>query len=88
MPELRDAARTIVGVVGTGKTGGSLALPPVPTMFVPVEQVPAGRLATVHSFIPVNWLVHTTGSSPELLATVEDTLGDAAGSRSDPGRTC
>ena len=79
VPGLRDAARTIVGVVGTVKTGGSLALPPVPTMFVPVEQVPAGLLATVHSFIPVNWLVRTTGSSPELLATVEDTLGDAAG---------
>ena len=29
--------------------------------------------------MPVNWLVRTTGSSPELLATVEDTLGDAAG---------
>ena len=79
VPELRDAARTIVGVVGTVKTGGSLALPPVPTMFVPVEQVPAGLLAVVHSFIPANWLVRTTGSSPELLATVEDTLGDAAG---------
>ena len=79
VPELRDAARTIVGVVGTVKTGGSLALPPVPTMFVPVEQVSAGLLATIHSFIPVNWLVRTTGSSPELLATVEDTLGDAAG---------
>ena len=79
VPALRDTARTIVGVVGTVKTGGSLALPPVPTMFVPVEQVPAGLLATVHSFIPVNWLVRTTGSSPELLATVEETLGDAAG---------
>ena len=79
VPELRDAARTIVGVVGTVKTGGSLALPPVPTMFVPVEQVPAGLLASVHSFMPVNWLVRTTGSNPELLATVEDTLGDAAG---------
>ena len=79
VPGLRDAARTIVGVVGTVKTGGSLALPPVPTMFVPVEQVPAGLLASVHSFMPVNWLVRTTGSSPELLATVEDTLGAAAG---------
>ena len=79
VPELRDAARTIVGVVGTVKTGGSLALPPVPTMFVPVEQVPAGLFAMVHSFIPVNWLVRTTGSSPELLAAIEETLGGAVG---------
>ena len=80
VPELRDAARTIVGVVGTVKTGGNLALPPVPTMFVPVEQVPAGLFATVHSFVPVNWLVRTTGSSPELLAAIEETLGGAVGS--------
>ena len=79
VPEMRDAARTIVGVVGTVKTGGSLALPPVPTMFVPAEQVPAGLFATVHSYIPVNWLVRTTGSSPELLAAIEETLGGAAG---------
>ena len=79
VPELRDAARTIVGVVGTVKTGGSLSLPPVPTMFVPIEQVPAGLLAAAHSFIQVNWLVRTTGSNPELLATIEDTLGGAAG---------
>ena len=79
VPELRDAARTIVGVVGTVKTGGNLALPPVPTMFVPVEQVPAGLFATVHSFVPVNWLVRTTGSSPELLAAIEETLGGAVG---------
>ena len=81
VPELRDAARTIVGVVGTVKTGGSLALPPVPTMFVPVEQVPAGLFATVHSYIPVNWLVRTTGSSPELLAAIEETLGRRRGTR-------
>ena len=79
VPEMRDAARTIVGVVGTVKTGGSLALPPVPTMFVPVEQVPARLFAMVHSFIPVNWLVRTTGSSPELLAAIEETLGGAVG---------
>ena len=79
VPELRDAARTVVGVVGNVKTGGSLALPPVPTMFVPVEQVPAGLLAAVHGMLQVNWLVRTAGSGPELLAAIEETLGAAAG---------
>ena len=85
VPELRDAARTIVGVVGTVKTGGSLALPPVPTMFVPPSRFPrdSSRWSTA-SF-------RSTGScvppdpSPELLAAIEETLGGAVGPVRCPG---
>ena len=85
VPEMQDVARTIVGVVGTVKTGGGLALPPQPTMFVPIEQAPARLLATAHSFIQANWLVRTAGSNPQLLATIEDTLGGVAGQISVSG---
>ena len=73
-PAMKDDPRTIVGIVGDVTSGGTLAGPPIPTMFVPIDQVPDAILAAAHSFFQVNWVVRTRGRDAQLIPQIEDTI--------------
>ena len=70
IPGVKDEPRTIVGIVGDVKS--TLAEPSVPTMFVPIAQVPDAILATAHSFFQMNWVVRTRGANVPLIPRAED----------------
>ena len=73
-PAMKDEQRMIVGIVGDVNSGGTLAGPPIPTMFVPIDQVPDAILAAAHSFFQVNWVVRTRGRDAQLIPQIEDTI--------------
>lgn len=66
-------ARTIVGVVANTQQAG-LKLPPPPTVYVPVRQVPDALFGMVHGIFPVSWVVRTrprsVGASDALAAAL------------------
>ena len=73
-PTMRDDPRMVVGIVGDVNTGGTLAGPPIPTMFVPIAQVPDAILVAAHGFFQVNWVVRTRGRDAQLIPQIEDTI--------------
>ena len=56
--EMDDPPRQIVGIVGNVKSQG-LMTPAIPTMLVPLRQLPAGLLGHIHR--TVRWVVRTDG---------------------------
>jgi predicted permease len=71
MGTLRDP-REVVGVVANTQQQG-LAIPPPPTMYIPVRQVPDELFSTIHRFFPMSWVVRYRAGAT---ATTE-VLGDA-----------
>jgi putative ABC transport system permease protein len=57
-PEMADRPREVVGVVADVK-GDGLEGPPIPTLYVPLAQVPAGLLAVTHQYFPMSWIVRS-----------------------------
>ena len=68
--------RTIVGVVANTQQAG-LKLPPPPTVYVPVRQVPDRLFGDVHRYFPVSWVVRTRAGSAGAADAIAAALGDA-----------
>ena len=68
--------RQIVGVVANTQQQG-LALPPPPTVYVPVRQVPDRLFGMVHSIYPVSWVVRSRGASTGVAEALGAALRDA-----------
>lgn len=75
VPQMRDTAREIVGVVadvrsrpGAGWTRGFSALgaDPPPIVYVPLAQVPPPVMSIAHRAFPATWLVRTSTFIPDL----------------------
>ena len=71
-PELADAPRQIVGVIGDVRTRGVSQTRP--TMFVPVAQVPSDLLGVAHSYFQVNWALRTQDGVRGLNLAIDDIL--------------
>ena len=68
-PEGIDRPREVVGVVGDVK-GRGLAGPALPTLYVPLAQVPAELLSVTHTYFPMSWVVRSRpGADPTRLLT-------------------
>ena len=73
--EFDDRVREIVGVIGDVRSRGVTAT--LPTVFVPVEQVPDELLELAHQFIPVNWALRTREDPAGLIQSVERVVREA-----------
>lgn len=73
--EFDDRVREIVGVLGDVRTRGVTAS--LPTVFVPVEQVPDELLELAHEFFPVNWALRTREDPTGLIQSVERIVREA-----------
>ncbi len=73
--EFDDRVREIVGVLGDVRTRGVTAT--MPTVFVPVEQVPDELLELAHEFVPVNWALRTRDDPIGLVRSVERAVREA-----------
>ncbi len=80
VPQMRDTAREIVGVVadvrsrpGAGWTRGFSALgaDPPPIVYVPLAQVPPPVMSIAHRAFPATWLVRTATFIPDLDQHIE-----------------
>lgn len=60
-PAFADVPREIVGVVADTHDGG-LAVPPDPTYFEPLAQLPDGLMALGNQLLPLNWVIRTAGN--------------------------
>jgi predicted permease len=68
-PEFQDPVRQIVGIVGDVRDG-SLTREPRPTMYVPLAQVPDSIMAMNNRFLPLAWIVRTSGDPAAIGARV------------------
>ena len=75
MIEFDDPVREIVGVIGDVRTRGVTAT--LPTVFVPVEQVPDELLELVHGFLSVNWALRTREDAAGIVPSVERVIREA-----------
>jgi putative ABC transport system permease protein len=75
-PEFEDPVREIIGVVGDVRDG-SLTREPRPIMYVPLAQVPDGLTAMNNRFLPLAWIVRTSGDPAALDTQVEQELRKA-----------
>ena len=75
MIEFDDPVREIVGVIGDVRTRGVTAT--LPTVFVPVEQVPDELLELVHGFLQVNWALRTREDAAGIVPSVERVVREA-----------
>lgn len=66
-------SREIVGVVADTQQQG-LRLPPPPTIYVPVRQVPDALFRMVHGYFPVSWVVRSRGRTSELPELISASL--------------
>ena len=70
-----DHVREIVGVLGDVRTRGVIAT--LPTVFVPVEQVPDELLELTHEFTPVKWALRTREGATGIVASLERIVREA-----------
>jgi putative ABC transport system permease protein len=71
--ELREPARTIIGVTGDIHNAG-LGRPPGPMAIVPVAQVTDGYAAAYSDVQPILWMVRTLGDPHGAIAAVTEQL--------------
>jgi putative ABC transport system permease protein len=71
--ELREPARTIIGVVGDTHNAG-LGRPPGPMAIVPVAQVTDGYAAAYSDVQPILWMVRTHDDPHRVIAAVTEQL--------------
>ncbi|HVS13287.1 MAG TPA: ADOP family duplicated permease [Thermoanaerobaculia bacterium] len=57
-PDAEDRPREVIGVVADVK-GNGLEGPAIPTLYVPLSQVPSGLLAVTHQYFPMSWIVRS-----------------------------
>jgi len=67
---LNDPARQVVGVIADTKQQG-LDRPALPTVFVPIPQMPDKLMASVRAFTPANFTIRTTVAPHSLNAAVK-----------------
>jgi|SRR5579863_8167548 len=70
-PGMEDAPRQIIGVVADVRDA---KLDLEPTMYVPVSQVPDAMNARNNRFLPITWVVRTTGALPSGAAPIQQEL--------------
>jgi predicted permease len=78
LPELGDATRQIVGVVGDVRDGG-LNRDPQPTMYIPWAQLPDAHNANLVGITPLAWIVRTRGGPYLLSSAIQNELRLASG---------
>ncbi|HEY6444399.1 MAG TPA: ABC transporter permease [Candidatus Acidoferrales bacterium] len=77
-PMFDEPAREIIGVVGDVRDN-ALNFNPIPTMYVPVGQVPDGMNAVDNGILPMIWLVHTKAGPYTVSNDVQRELRIASG---------
>jgi len=77
-PEFEEPPRLIVGVVGDTHEGG-LSRDPGPLLIVPDAQVTDGLTKLNASFVPMRWVVKTTGDPRQLQTQIVEQLRQASG---------
>ena len=78
LPELGDATRQIVGIVGDVRDGG-LNRDPQPTMYIPWAQLPDAHNANLIGITPLAWIVRTRGEPYQLSSAIQNELRLASG---------
>jgi len=76
-PAFEEAAREVIGVVADARDGG-LNSNPGPQMFTPMGQVRDSVMALNNRFLPMAWVVRTTGSPLALSTQVQRVFQDLA----------
>ena len=69
-PAFNEPPREIVGIVADARDGG-LNFDPQPEMFVPLPQVRDGVMALNNRFLPLTWVVRTSGQPFSVSAPVQ-----------------
>jgi putative ABC transport system permease protein len=77
-PQFVDLPREIVGVVGNVRDNG-LNDDPLPTMYVPVAQVPDGENTLSNSLKPLTWVIRTRAAPLSLSHEIQYELRLASG---------
>jgi putative ABC transport system permease protein len=77
-PQFADLPREIVGVVGNVRDNG-LNYNPVPTMYVPVAQLPDELNAGMNAGLPLTWIIRTRVAPPSLSHDIQQQLRIASG---------
>jgi len=78
LPELADATRQIVGIVGDVRAFG-LSQEPPPTMYIPWAQLPDSHNANLVGITPLAWIVRTRGEPYSLSTAIQTELRQASG---------
>lgn len=73
-----NIAREIVGVVGDVQQkpgwGPTSPIAPIPAVYVPAAQTPAGLFRTAHTWFSPSWLVRTTAPQDGIIAGMQRTM--------------
>jgi putative ABC transport system permease protein len=77
-PQFADRTREIIGVVGDVRDN-SLNYKPMPTMYVPIAQVPDAFTATASTLMPLQWMVRTRVAPYSLSSDIQRELRIASG---------
>jgi len=77
-PEFADAPREIVGVVADVHDVG-LSQPPIPTVYVPLAQLPDPLTALHFHMLPIAWVVRTNTTPIAVASALEQQLQQASG---------
>jgi predicted permease len=77
-PEFREGPRQIVGVVADPRDEEANR-DPVPTVYVPLAQVPDAMTARNNRLFPLTWVVRTSADSRPLTMRIEQELRGATG---------
>jgi len=78
LPELGDATRQIVGIVGDVRDG-ALNRDPQPTIYIPWAQLPDAHNANLIGITPLAWIVRTRGEPSQLGNAIQRELRLASG---------
>jgi predicted permease len=78
LPELSDATRQIVGIVGDVRDG-ALNRDPQPTIYIPWAQLPDAHNANLIGITPLAWIVRTRGEPSQLGNAIQRELRLASG---------
>jgi putative ABC transport system permease protein len=68
-----DGAIEIIGVARDLKEGG-LVQPPIPVMYVPVEQANIAGIRASHTYYPMSWVVRANSMGAELTREIRERL--------------
>ena len=73
-----EPIRQVIGIVGDTRDAG-VNRDPMPTMFIPMAQLPDAETALNVSVSPLWWIVHTQANPHALQRSVEEALSTASG---------
>jgi putative ABC transport system permease protein len=73
-----EPLRHVIGIVGDTRDAG-VSRDPIPTMFIPIAQMPDAETALNVQVSPLWWIVHTRVNPHTLQSAIETALRDACG---------